>query len=327
MVCSMCMPVRLRLSVIAGVTMNQQHDGSRLERIDLNLFRVFEVIYRERNLTRAAVLLHLSQSAVSHALKRMREQLGDPLFVREGRGVAPTLLATQLAPGIQEALAGLLRSVSRGQAFDPLRDRRTFTLNMPEQMEPVVLPSIVAHLREVAPQLEVRCSSVHWAELQRELMAGRIDLAIEIARPTDHELRHQLLLSDPLCVVAGPGFSGELTAARYLAAEHIAVTSRRRGICVEDLALARQGLARQVRQRCQHYLSAALLVAQSQWLLTMPRRYAELITAGLPTRLLDLPVALAPVNLNLYWSMQVEDQTGHAWLREQMRALAGGRRA
>ncbi|MBU0901641.1 MULTISPECIES: LysR family transcriptional regulator [Pseudomonas] len=305
--------------------MNQQHEWSKMDRIDLNLFRVFEVIYRERNLTRAAVLLHLSQSAVSHALNRLREQLGDPLFVREGRGVAPTLLATQLAPGIQAALAGLLRSVTREQDFDPLRDRRTFTLNMPEQMEPVVLPSIVAHLREVAPQLEVRCSSVHWAELQRELSAGRVDLAIEIARSTDPELRQQLLLSDPLCVVAGPAFSGELSAARYLAAEHIAVTSRRRGICVEDLALARQGLVRQVRQRCQHYLSAALLVAQSEWLLTMPRRYAELINAGLPNRLLDLPLALVPVNLNLYWSMQVENQAGHRWLREQMLTLAGSR--
>lgn len=81
--------------------MNQQHEWSALGRIDLNLFRVFEVIYRERNLTRAAVILSLSQSAVSHALNRLREQLGDPLFVREGRGVAPTPLARQLAPGIR----------------------------------------------------------------------------------------------------------------------------------------------------------------------------------------------------------------------------------
>ena len=145
--------------------MNQQHEWSALGRIDLNLFRVFEVIYRERNLTRAAALLHLSQSAVSHALNRLREQLDDPLFIREGRGVAPTPLATQLAPGIQEALAGLLRSVTRGQDFDPTQDRRTFTLNMPEQMEPVVLPSIIDHLRRVAPQLQVRSSSLHWAAM------------------------------------------------------------------------------------------------------------------------------------------------------------------
>ncbi|MBD9415736.1 LysR family transcriptional regulator [Pseudomonas sp. PDM16] len=302
--------------------MNKEHEWSVIERIDLNLFRVFEVIYRERNLTRAAVALHLSQSAVSHALRRLREQMDDPLFVREGRGVVPTPLAKQLAPGIHEALGGLLRSVSRGQHFDPGNDRRTFCLNMPEQMEPVVLPAIIAHLSRVAPQLELRSSSLHWADLKRELLAGRIDLAIEIARPTDNELRQHLLLRDPLCVVAGPGFSGELSLQRYLAADHVAVTSRRRGICVEDLALGEVGLVRNVRQRCQHYLSAALLVAQSEQLLTMPRRYAGLINGGLPNRLLDLPVSLPPVSLNLYWAAQSEGEAGNRWLRGQLLQLA-----
>ncbi|MBD9485285.1 LysR family transcriptional regulator [Pseudomonas sp. PDM14] len=305
--------------------MNQPHEWSALGRIDLNLFRVFEVIYRERNLTRAAVVLSLSQSAVSHALNRLREQLGDPLFVREGRGVAPTPLARQLAPGIEDALSGLLRSVSRGQRFDPLRDRRTFSLNMPEQMEPVVLPMLIAHLQRVAPQLEVRSSSVHWAELKRELLAGRIDLAIEIARPTDAELRQQMLRQDPLCVVAGPGFSGELTVERYLAAEHVAVTSWRRGICVEDLALGHMGLVRQVRQRCQNYLSAVQLVAQGERLLTMPRQYAELINSGLPNRLLALPLALPPVTLNLYWAREAENEVGNRWLRDQLLQLATAR--
>lgn len=306
--------------------MNQQHEWSALGRIDLNLFRVFDVIYRERNLTRAAVILSLSQSAVSHALGRLREQLDDPLFVREGRGVAPTPLARQLAPGIEDALSGLLRSVSRGQHFDPLRDRRSFALNMPEQMEPVVLPMLIAHLHQVAPQLEVRSSSVHWAELKRELLAGRIDLAIEIARPTDAELRQQMLRQDPLCVVAGPTFTGELTVQRYLAAEHVAVTSRRRGICVEDLALGHLGLVRDVRQRCQHYLSAALLVAQSERLLTMTRQYAELVNVGLPNRLLELPLELPPVTLNLYWSREAESEAGNQWLRGQLIQLAATRR-
>ena len=305
--------------------MNQQHEWLALGRIDLNLFRLFEVIYRERNLTRAAAVLNLSQSAVSHALNRLREQLDDQLFVREGRGVVPTPLAKQLAPGIEDALSGLLRSVSRGQRFDPLHDRRTFSLNMPEQMEPVVLPMLVAHLQRVAPQLEVRSSSVHWAELKRELLAGRIDLAIEIARPTDAELRQQMLRQDPLCVVAGPGFRGELTVERYLAAEHVAVTSWRRGICVEDLALGHMGLVRQVRQCCQHYLSAVQLVAQGERLLTMPRQYAELINVGLPNRLLALPLALPPVTLNLYWAREAENEVGNRWLREQLLQLATAR--
>ena len=139
--------------------MNDAHEWPALKRLDLNLFRVFEVVYRERNLTRAAALLHLSQSAVSHALARLREQLGDPLFVREGRGVAPTPLAEQLAPGILDALAGLQRSVTRVAAFDPLHDRRCFSLNMPEQMEPLLLPALCAHLQQHAPLVQVRSTA------------------------------------------------------------------------------------------------------------------------------------------------------------------------
>lgn len=302
--------------------MNQQHEWSALNRLDLNLFRVFEAIYRERNLTRAAALLNLSQSAVSHALARLREQLDDPLFVREGRGVVPSALAEQLAPGIQTALDGLRRSLGAGQRFDPLRDRRVFCLNMPEQMEPLLLPRILAHLQRVAPLVEVRCSSLHWADVPREMSAGRVDLAVEITRPTDTELRQRLLLSDEFCVLAGAAFEGELNTERYLAAGHVAITSQRRGICAEDLALGHLGLSREVRQHCRNYLSAALLVAQGELLLTLPRRYAELLGQVAGLRLLSMPLPLPPVTLSLYWLRQLENEEAGSWLREELLALA-----
>ncbi|WP_048305179.1 LysR substrate-binding domain-containing protein, partial [Pseudomonas aeruginosa] len=144
----------------------------------------------------------------------------------------------------------------------------------------------------------------------------------EIARPTDAALRRQHLLDDSLCVMAGPGFAGDLSAEEYLAADHVAVTSRRRGICIEDLALGHLGLTRQVRQRCQHYLSAALLVAQGGYLLTLTRGYAELINRGLGNRLLPMPLALPAVTLNLYWSRQADDEAGSLWLRGELAELA-----
>ncbi|MFJ7146191.1 LysR family transcriptional regulator [Pseudomonas protegens] len=303
--------------------MNSPHEWSGLSRLDLNLFRVFEVVYQERNLTRAASVLHLSQSAISHALARLRAQLDDPLFVREGYGVAPTPLAKQLAPGIQDALSGLRRSLNPTQAFDPQRDRRRFTLNMPEQLEPVILPLILAHLNRVAPHLEVRSTSVHWADLKLEMIAGRIDLAIELSRLTDPQLQQQLLLQDSFCVMAGPGFSDDLTVERYLAAEHVAVTSRRRGICVEDLALGHLGVVRRIRQHCQHFLTAAQLVAQGDFLLTLTRNNAQLINAGLNNRILDMPLTLPQVCLNLYWSKQMQNESANRWLRGQLLELAG----
>ncbi|WP_107330123.1 LysR family transcriptional regulator [Metapseudomonas otitidis] len=303
--------------------MNKKHEWPALGRVDLNLFRVFDVIHRERNLTRAAAVLHLSQSAISHALARLREQLGDPLFIREGRGVAPTPVALRLAPVVSEALALLQGGVDRLQQFDPTRDSRTFILNMPEQLEPLLLPPIVAALRPHLPRVGVRSTSVRWGELKLEMAAGHIDLAVEVARPADAELRQCQLLREPLRVLAGPAFAGELDAERYLAARHIAVTSRRRSISVEDLALDSLGLSRHVVQRCQHYLTAAQLAAGSDGLLTVAAAYCPMLTRIAPLRELPMPLPLPPVTLNLYWHEQAAGEPGNRWLRERLLSQLG----
>lgn len=302
--------------------MNETNALPSIARMDLNLFRVFEVVFRERNLTRSAAVLHVSQSAVSHSLARLREHFSDPLFVREGRGVAPTVLAQRLAPGISQSLARLQRSLEGLQDFDPGRDERTFTLSLPEQLEPVLLPPLLAHLRRCAAGCKIRTAGIRWSDLKLELAAGRVDLAVQIARPTDTNLRQRQLLAEPLCVIAGPEFAGELTTDRYLASEHIAVASWRRGLSFEDLALGHLGLMRRVVQQCQNYQAASLVVAQSDLLLTMSRRHAELVNVALPNRLLAMPLPLPSIGLSLYWHETAEHDPANRWLREQVSALA-----
>ncbi|MEH6491561.1 LysR family transcriptional regulator [Halopseudomonas sp.] len=302
--------------------MNEMNGLPSASRMDLNLFRVFEVVFKERNLTRAAAILHVSQSAVSHSLARLREHFADPLFVREGRGVTPTVLAQRLAPIISDSLARLQRSLEGLHDFDPQRDERTFTLSLPEQLELVLLPPLIAHLRHYAPRCKVRTAGLRWSELKLEMAAGRIDVAVQIARPVEGSLRQMQLLSEPLCVVAGPSFTGELTTERYLQAQHIAVASWRRGLCYEDLALGHMGLMRRVVQQCQNYQAASLVVAQSDLLLTMSRRHAELVNAALGNRLLELPVPLPSIGLNLYWHESAEHDPVNRWLRQQLCTLA-----
>lgn len=302
--------------------MNEMNGLPSLARMDLNLFRVFEVIFRERSLTRSAAVLHVSQSAVSHSLARLREHFADPLFVREGRGVMPTVLAQRLAPVISDSLVRLQRSLEGLQDFDPSRDERTFTLSLPEQLEMLLLPPLLIHLRRSAPRCKVRTAGLRWSELKLELAAGRIDLAVQIARPVEASLRQMQLLSEPLCVVAGPGFEGELTTERYLESDHIAIASWRRGLSYEDLALGHMGLMRRVVQRCQNYQAASLVVAQSDLLLTMSRRHAELVNAALGSRVLDMPLPLPSIGLNLYWHESAEHDPVNRWLRQQVSALA-----
>ncbi|MDY3198826.1 MAG: LysR family transcriptional regulator [Pseudomonadaceae bacterium] len=301
--------------------MNEKNISPSLARIDLNLFRVFEVIYRERSLTRAAAVLHVSQSAVSHALSRLREHLADPLFVREGRGVAPTPMALRIAPAVLDSLDRLQQGIGWLQRFDPLRDQRTFTISLPEQLESAVLPPLLLRLRHLARHCRVHTAGVRWAELPLEMSAGRIDLAIQVARPAAAPLRQMQLISAPLCVLAGPQFSGELTAERYLAAEHIAVASWRRGLSFEDLALRHLGLVRNVVQRCQNYLAASQVVAGSDLLLTMSRLQAEQLNPALGHRVLDMPLPLPELGLSLYWHEEAEEDPANRWLREQILAL------
>lgn len=291
-----------------------------ISRLDLNLFRVFDIIYRERNLTRAAGILCLSQSAVSHAIGRLRGQLGDPLFVREGQGVVPTPLADRLWPDIQEALALFRQAVHRSQAFDPARDVTQVTLAMNDELEPSILPVLVSGLRAVVPELRVASVRLDRASLRADLAAGRLDCAIDIAQPVSPDLGHALLLQDDFVVVSRRPLM--LDAASYLAARHVTVSSRRTGRAVEDLGLARLGLEREVVMRCQHYEAACRIVADSDLLLTLPRRQAEAINRAVGNVVLELPVPLAGIELHLYWHRQREADPANRWLRERVMAGA-----
>jgi DNA-binding transcriptional LysR family regulator len=290
------------------------HDHSRLLRLDLNLFRVFEAVHRERNLSRAAESLALSQSAVSHALARLRRQVGDPLFRRQGKGVVPTLRAEQLAPSVQQALAGLRQAVQSGGSFEPRRDLGRLILAMRDEMEPILLPALCARLRTAAPQIAVASVRLDRAALKADLAAGRIDLAVDVAQSTDTELRHQPLLHDDFCVVSAPG-RGRLSLRAYLDAGHIAVSSRRSGPAFEDFILNRRGLDRRVVLRCQSYEAACRIAANSDLLLTMPRRQASTLRSASAVRLLKPPLDLPPFETHLYWHRQMDQDPGSQWLR------------
>lgn len=299
--------------------MNKQGPQIALGRLDLNLFLVFDVIYRERSLTRSAEVLSLSQSAVSHALSRLRQRIGDPLFVRQGRGVVPTPRADALAPAVQQALAGLDSALQPGRRFDPARDLRRIILAMPDELEPIVLPALLSALRRSAPQASVASVRLDRAALRTDLAAGRIDLAIDVPRSLDAEVMHIPLIQHRYCVVGGRRL--RLSTARYLAAEHVAVSSRRTGPTFEDFVLDRLGLRRQVALRCQNYEAACRVVAASDLLLTMPRRHAELLRPALGFHILKLPLEMPSIDLHLYWHRQSDALPASMWLRRCFREL------
>lgn len=300
-------------------TNGQPDQRGRLSRIDLNLLRVFDLIYRERHLGRAAAALHLSQPAVSHALARLRQQLDDPLFLRQGGRLMPTARAEQLAPRLSEALGSLEAILRPARGFDPARELRRVRLAMADEMEPMLLPPLLARLRAAAPESVLSSVRIERSELKTDLAAGRLDLAVDLAQPVQG-LRHAPLFEDRYCVAAAS--AQRLTAAGYRRAAHVAVSSRRSGPAMEEFELGRLGIERRVLLRCQSHEAAARAVAGSDLLLTLPRAQGEWLRARFGIHLLPLPMKLPAVQGHLYWHPAREEEPANRWLREQMLALA-----
>ncbi|HEU4410853.1 MAG TPA: LysR family transcriptional regulator [Polyangiaceae bacterium] len=299
--------------------MSDVHTKAPLGGLDLNLLLTFEVVHAERNLTRAAGRLFVSQSAVSHALARLREQLGDPLFVRRGRGVAPTPAAERLAPAVREALA-LLRGALAAREFDPARDLGRVVVAMHDEFEPSLVPPLAARLRRRAPAVVIESVRLDRPALERDLASGRLDLAVDVGQATGPELRHAALTSEGFCVVSRRRRA--LDAAAYLAARHVTVSSRRRGPSFEDLLLGRLGHQRAIAVRCQRYEAACRIVAASDLLLTAPPLRAHAHARRLGLVLLPMPLRLPPGEMHVYWHRQADADPRSRWLRAELLAAA-----
>lgn len=301
--------------------MTDAHDASRLSRLDLNLLHVFDVVAREGNLSEAARALSVTQSAVSHAIARLRAQLGDPLFVRRGRGVMPTALAERLAPAIRQAMAGLERALTARSAFDPGVDVPHLTVALPDEVEPMVLPVLRARLARSAPDLVLASVRIDRARLRADLWARKLDVVLDVPQPTPPEVMHEPMFADAFCVAASRR-RRQLGREAYLAAGHVAVSSRRHGPAMEDYLLAAHGVERRVAVRCRRYETALAIVAASDLLLTLPRQQAH-HRAALPIRLFRTPVPIPAMQVRMYWHRESDDDPAHRWIREQVRgALA-----
>lgn len=287
-----------------------------LSQINLNLFRTFEAVYTEGNLTRAAEQLCLSQPAISHALSKLRQLFNDPLFIRDAQGVVPTALAIRIRPDIQQALALMRQTVVRSREFDARRDITRITLAMADEIEPVLLPRIISTLNREAPYADISSVRQERSSLRSDLAAGRIDCAIDVAYPVDDTVFHHFLFADDYIVVSRDRKAVDMEV--YLGARHITVSSRRTGRSVEDIELARMGVERRLAARCQSYRTACRLVAETEWLLTMPRMLAFSTTVGVDCHILELPIRLPALTLHVFWHRDRSDDPAHQWLRQKM---------
>jgi DNA-binding transcriptional LysR family regulator len=292
-----------------------------IERIDLNLLVVFSTIFSEGGITPAGKKLHLSQSAVSHSLSRLREVFDDPLFVRSGQMMQPTPTARNLYQRIQPLLTNLKQTLNDFSLFDPVRAERSFTIGVREQVESVVLPAIMAGLLEVAPLIRISTVRLDRGNLEADLKSGAFDVAVDVLQPLSGSLRHTALTDDELVVVARKGHpvlaqSASLDLDTFLALEHVQVSGRRAGRGIEDIELNRLGHERNIRLRCQNISAALAVVANSDLVVSAGYAYAREAVRDAKLVVLPFPIAAPSLSLFLYWHQNVDSDPASLWFRD-----------
>lgn len=295
-------------------------------RIDLNLFRVFEAIYTEGSLTRAAAQLNLTQPAISHALNRLRDQIDDPLFVRSGHKMTPTPVARHMIGEVQQAIQQLQQAVQKARAFDPQSSTQKFVISLHESLEAAFLPPLISRFQTLAPHIQLTSTHIKRKQLSTALTSATVDLAIDIPLAPDVQLSHQMIRHDPLVVVCRAGHplvKHRMSMDNYLAATHILVSSRPSGTSLEDYELGRLDLARNIQFRCQHYFAASEVIACSDFMLTLPRQAAQIFCQRPGLEIHPFPFNIRGLDLQLYWHKKMDDDPGIQWLKDQIIMLAG----
>ncbi|WMR31732.1 LysR family transcriptional regulator, partial [Metapseudomonas otitidis] len=289
-----------------------------LNKVDLNLFIVFDAIYTEANLTRAGQIVGITQPAVSNALARLRETFNDPLFVRTAQGMVPTPMAQNIIGPVRNALQLLRVSVQESRTFNPLQANKTYRISMTDLSEAVILPLLFQRLRRLAPQVQVESFLAKRRETTKELAAGRLDFAVDAPLNTDPQVRHVKLMDDRyVCAMrrGHPLAKERISLDEYLSLSHIHISSRRNGLGYVDLALGKMGIQRKVALRSQHYMMASTVLQSTDMAMTVPERFAR----RHDLHFVDLPVNDVPaLETHLYWHESTDQDPANRWMREQI---------
>jgi DNA-binding transcriptional LysR family regulator len=293
-----------------------------MDGVDLNLLRVFDAVYRTRNVSRAAELLALTQPAASHALTRLRLLLKDPLFVRGSGGVQPTPRAERLAPAVQAALTGLAQALDDMRPFVAAQSSSRFRIHMSDIGEARFLPAIMAALKRLAPAVVVETLPLPQAEIAAALDSGKISFAFGYL-PAVKETQRRHLLQDRYIVLLREGHAlarrrrAVLTTKDMRSLDYAAVRSHS-----ETLHILQQlKLEDRLRLSAAHFLALPAIVRETDLGVLMPQHIAEGFAANGGFALARPQPALRPFSVSLHWSRRFEADPANRWLRELLIGL------
>ena len=293
-----------------------------LRNLDLNLLIPLHALLEERHVTRAAKRSFLSQPAMSRALERLREMFGDPLLVRSGRGYERTVRGERVLRAL-DALMPRLEGIVRGEEFDPARSQERFRVALTDHASTTLLPSLVSRLRKTAAHIKLEVST--WrTEAYEDVAAGRLDIALS-AEEVPPALESEVILDlDFVCLVGSAQRmrSRRLTLKQYLQFPHALVETLAGQQTLVDRPLAQLGAKRHVVFSLPFFVPAMFAIAQTDLVLTLPRKLAKIAAGMAGLRVVEPPREIKAFPYFMAWHPRLTTEPAHAWFREQLRTAA-----
>lgn len=291
-------------------------------RLDLNLLVTLEALLAERNVTRAAARLNLSQPAISAQLKRLRDVFADPLLIPAHRGMMPTAKALALMEEMRPALDAL-RAAFREQSFDPATATATLTIACSDYSQSVVLVPLILHLRKVAPKMRLAVKALSPTALTAELARGEADLALMTPELAPPDLHFAPLFAERYVLIGRQGhpkLKRNLSLDDYLALDHVMVSPSGGGFETPvDRALAAQGLSRKVVLSLASFLIVMEVVARSDFVALVPQ---GLLGRDQGLRAVPPPFPVEGFTLGMVWHPRNHTDAAQRWLRTTVAAVA-----
>ncbi|MGG5870827.1 LysR family transcriptional regulator [Pseudomonas peli] len=293
----------------------------RFNHLDLNLLVALDVLLEEQNITRAAERLHMTQSATSGVLGRLRTYFEDELLVQVGRKMQPTPYALELVAPVREVLLTIQSSITAKPVFDPASSKRHFRMVTSDYLITVLFARVIQKIHQEAPHItfEMLGPSDNSGEL---LMRGEVDLMIVPERYIIEGQPSQLLFEEEhVCVVwNGNTLVGEnLTLEQYMDMGHVSVGfGRSRHMSIEDWFMNQYGFNRRLEVITNDFNTLPQLIVGTQRIATMHQRLARLYAAHLPLRILPTPVKVPVMRECMLWHRTMDRDPMHRWLRERI---------
>lgn len=295
--------------------MNQTHNA--LGQMDFLL--VIDAVYKHRSVTRAADALGISQSALSHALNKLRTRFGDPLFVRSGTEMQPTPLAEKFAAPIARALAIIDSDIIHAMGFDPATTTRTFTVCVSEVGAIAMVPRILKRLRQVAPHATLAPRSLPEEQISTALESGKADLAVGYYPMLKASTYQQALCKRTYVGIVRadhPSVGDALTLDQLYRIPMIRTTSVHAINILLDAHMAQHGVKPVIALETSYVMALAFLTADSDWLALIPDELIQTMQALAPVRAVRIPLDLPLIAIKQHWHQRYKDDEANRFLRK-----------